>query len=350
MPIINEDELKREITSKNLASVYLIFGEDSFLKSHYTSQMIKKTDIGDPFFNLQRFEDDADLQSVYDAVNQFPMMADKKIVILTDYPYATASKSDFERLCALVGDVPQGCVFILKFDGVEFDQKSAAGKKLMSATEKGGGRVVELGSRNRAQLKKMLCDGAKKRGCALTDRTADYILDVVGDDINTLRNELDKLCFFKSGNEIDKDTVDLVCTKSVEASIFDYSTKIIAGDIDGAMRLLDDMFYMHFEAMGILYNAAGAFVDMYRMFTALKVGKKQEDVANDFAYPPNKRFLLKKAEANLKKMDTNKFNLCFDALVEADKQLKSFGVDERSVLERLTVRLVYIIVKGESVD
>ncbi len=328
----------------------MIFGDDSFLKSHYTAQMIKKTDIGDPFFNLQKFEDDVDLQGVYDAVNQFPMMADKKLVVLTDYPYDTAGKNDFEKLCGLVGDVPSSCVLILKFDGVEFDAKSTNGRKLISATEKGGGRVVELGSRNRAQLKKMLCDGAKKRGCALSDRTADYILDVVGDDINTLRNELDKLCFFKDGSEIDKDTVDLVCTKSVEASIFDYSTKIIAGDIEGAMRLLDDMFYMHFEAMGILYNAAGAFVDMYRMFTALKVGKKQDEVANDFAYPANRRFLLKKAESNLRKMDAKKFDLCFNALLEADKQLKSFGADERSVLERLTVRLVYIMVKGESVD
>lgn len=327
-----------------------MFGEDSFLKTHYTKQIEKKADIGDPFFNLQSFEADVDLQVVFDAVNQYPMMSDKKVVILSDYQFETASEAAFGKLCELLRGAVDSCVLILKFDGVLFDPKSSKAKRLIDAAEKGGGKAVELGSRDRAQLKKMIRDGASKRGSQMNDRVADYIVDCVGDDINTLRNELDKLCTFKPNSEIDTQTVDLVCTKSVEASIFDFSKQIIAGNISGALKLLDDMFFMRFEPMSILYNISSAYVDMYRMLAGEKLGKTDLEVAEEMSYPKNRYFLLKNAKYNLKKFNTKKLDLSFEALIEADKQLKSFGCEPRTVLEQLTVRLVYIMTKGESVD
>lgn len=350
MPIINEEALKREISLKNLAPVYLLFGDDSFLKTHYTKQIEKKADIGDPFFNLQKFETDANLQDVFDAVNQYPMMSDKKVVVLSDYQFETASKSDFDKLCELLKGAVESCVLIVKFDGVEFDAKSAKAKKLIDAAEKGGGKAVELGSRNRAQLRKMLRDGAQKRGCQISDKVADYIIESVGDDINTLRNELDKLCAYKSNSEIDTGIIDLVCTKSVEASIYDYAKQIIAGNISRALELLDDMFFMRFEPMIILHTVSSTYIDMYRVAAGQKAGKKNGEIGAEMGYPKNRLFVLDNAQYNLKKFDANKLNLSFEALLHADKQLKSFGTDPRTVLEQLTVKLVYIMTKGESVD
>lgn len=330
--------------------MYLLFGDDSFLKTHYTKQIEKKADIGDPFFNLQKFETEADLQDVFDAVNQYPMMSDKKVVILSDYQFSSASESDFKKLCELLRGAVDSCVLILKFDGVEFDPKSSKAKKLIEAAEKGGGKAVELGSRNRAQLKKMLRDGAQKRGSQMSEKTADYIIDSVGDDINTLRNELDKLCFFKANSEIDNETVDLVCTKSVEASIYDYAKQIMAGNISKALELLDDMFFMRFEPMVILHTVSSTYVDMYRVAAGQKAGKNRGEIGEEMGYAKNRLFVLDNAQYNLKKFDSNKQNLSFEALLEADRQLKSFGIDPRTVLEQLTVRLVYIMTKGESVD
>lgn len=350
MPIINEEQLKREISSKNLAPVYLLFGDDSFLKSHYTALIEKNTDIGDPFFNLQKFEAEVDLQSVYDAVNQFPMMADKKVVILSDYDFEKAAKTDFDKLCSLLEDTPDSCVLVLKFDTVEVDAKrSSKAKKLIAAAEKGKGRAVELGRRSRAELIKMLISGAKKRGCHMENRVADYIIEAVGDDINTLRHELDKLCAFRENTEIEKAAVDLVCTKSVEASVYDYVKEIFDCNISGALSLLDNMFYMHFEPMIILHTASTAYVDMYRVLAAGKAGVNRAQVAQDFGYK-NRAFVLDRAARNLQKLDRKKLKLSFDALLAADKALKSYGADPRAILEQLTVKLVYIIVKGESVD
>jgi DNA polymerase-3 subunit delta len=101
MPIVFEDELRNDIKNKRFANVYLIYGDDSYLKNYYKDTLAKKSSDGDPFFNLQKFEGDIDLQEVFDAVNQFPMMAERKSVLLCDYDF---SKGDFDRLLELISN------------------------------------------------------------------------------------------------------------------------------------------------------------------------------------------------------------------------------------------------------
>ncbi len=348
--MIFEDALSKEISSNRFSNAYLLFGDDSYLKKFYADKISEKSYGGDPFFNLQKFDGNADLQDVYDAVNQYPMMADTKCVTLTDYDFEHASKSDFDKLCSLLSDTASGCVFVLRFDSIEFDDKrNAKAKKLISAVEKGNGRAVKLDHRKGTALVKMLTSGAIKRNGNMKDHVARYLIEIVGDDISTLKNELDKLCFFANGKEISKETVDFVCVKSVESSVYEYVKQIIACDVSGALKQLDNMFFMHIEPMIILYTASAAYVDMYRVFTAQNCGKTTSDVATDFGYK-NKAFVLERAKTDLKKMSREKLLFSFEALLDADKKLKSFNVEPRTVLEQLTVKLIFIIVKGEAVD
>lgn len=350
MAIIFEDALKKEISSSHIAPVYLLFGEDSYLKKHYCDAISNKSYSGDPFFNLQRFEGNVDLQEVYDAVNQFPMMSDKKCVVLIDYDFEHAAKSDFDRLCSLLENPYDTCVFIVRFDSIPFNSKNGSKeKKLITAAEKGGGRAVALDHRNASGLVKMLTSGAAKRGCRMQDTAARYLVETVGEDINILRSELDKLCAYAGEREIDKSTIDKVCIKSVEASVYDYVKAIMAGDISAALKMLDDMFYMRLEPMIILHTAAMNYVDIYRAHAARKAQIPMQQVAQDFGYG-KRTFVLTRAADYLKKMDAKRIKLSFDALLDADKALKSFAADDRIILEKLTVKLVYIMLKGESLD
>ncbi len=350
MPVIFEDALSTELSKGNIAPVYLLFGDDSYLKKFYADKISDKSYDGDPFFNFCKFEGDVDLQQVYDAVVQMPMMADRKCVTLTDYDYEHAPKSDFDKLCTLLSETNDDCVFVLRFDSLEFDYKRGAkAKKIVAAAEKGGGRAVCLDHRKPAQLVKMLTDGAAKRKCRMDSIVARYVIETVGDDISTLKNELEKLCSFVSGGVIDKPTVDVICVKSVEASVYDYMKQVLACNLEEALRLLDGLFFMRIEPMIILHTAASSYVDIYRVHAAKKSGAAIPQIAKDFGYK-NRAFVLERAAADLKKLDSKRIALGFEALLDAEKGLKSTGLDPRVVLEQLTVRLVYIIIKGESVD
>ena len=163
MPVQFEETIKKDLSTGNFAPVYILFGNDSYLKKLYFDKLCDKTYDGDPFFNLTKFDGEANLQDVYDAVMQYPMMADIKCVAITDYDIDGSSKDDFDKLCALIREQTQGTTIVIRFDALDFDfKKSTRAKKLMSDAEKQGGKVIALNRRNIANLAKTLTDAAKK--------------------------------------------------------------------------------------------------------------------------------------------------------------------------------------------
>ncbi len=350
MAIIYEDALKTHLKQGATAPVYIILGEDGYLKKMYVDKLIALTADKDDIFNYSRFGNDCDMQEVYDSLSQLPVFADKKCVVLCDYDFEHCSKSELDKLYELAGDKNETAVFIVWFDALAVDtKKSSKFKKLMSAAEKCGGIVAELGHRKPYELVKMLTDGAAKRGSKMEPAAAKYLVETAGEDITTLVNELEKLCAFANGGEITVSTVEYVSTKTVEASVYNLSKHIFARRSGEALKTLDELFFMRIEPMIILYAVSGPYIDMYRLYTCRKAKMDKAAISAHFGYK-GKDFLIDRAAQNLKKFDLKKLSLSLDALIEADKRLKSFGGNERIILEQLIIRLIYIEAKGEAVD
>ena len=350
MAVIYEDALKGQIKSGVLSPVYIILGEDDFLKRMYVDKITALVADKDDIFNYSRFGADCNLQDVYDFLEQLPIMSDKKCAVLCDYDIEHCGAGDFEKLLTLVTNPTDDAVFVIWFDSLFPDpKKSARLKKLIAKPEKGGGCAVLLNHRRVPELVKMLTDGAHKRGCTFEPAAAKYLVETAGEDISTLQNELNKLCFYLPGGTITRQDVDLVSVKTVEASVYNLSKHIFARDAGGALKTLDELFFMRLEPMIIMYTVSSAYVDLYRVFVCRKKGQKNPEIAAEFGYK-GREFVLDRAAQSLSKFDFKRLSLSFEALLAADRQLKSFGADPRTVLEQLIVRLIYIIAKGESVD
>lgn len=348
MAIVFEEALKKNIADPR--GVYLLFGEDGFLKKTYADKIAKKIAEPDDIFNYSKFTADCDLQDVYDSVMQIPFMGDKKYIEFCDFDFEHCSKSDFDKLCDLITEAPDSAVLVIRFDSIEVDsKKSSKFKKIAASVDKAGGLSVSLDHRKMPELIKMLTDGAAKRGKKMDATAARYLIETAGDDINTLKNELDKLCSFTGVEPITKETVERVSVKTVEASVYNLSRFILSMDTSSALACLDELFFMRIEPMIILSTISSVYVDMFRIYSAKEQGMGTKDIISKFNYK-GREFTLEKAAGNLKKFDFKRLNLSLKALAAADKSLKSFGADNRIILEQLIIRLIYIIAKGEAVD
>ncbi len=349
MAIFQEEALKKALKTGD-KNIFILLGEDGYLKKLYVEKISKPVAAADDVFNYQRFEADSSLQEVYDAVQQFPMMNDKKVVILRDFDFAACNSDDFNKLIALIGDVPETTVFILWFDALEFElKKNSKLDKIIKACDSAKGMAVKLSHRTRHELEKMLTDGAIKRGCKMENGAARLLIENSGEDINTLHNELEKLCAYAKGEAITKETVEKVSVKTVESDIYALANKILSCELESAFSILDDLFFMRVDPIIILSTISSVYVDMYRLLAGRNKNISSSKISEDFAYG-NRAFLIDNAGYNLRKFDFNKLRLSFKALVDADTALKSFSGDDRVVLEKLVIQLSYIAVKGESVD
>lgn len=347
--MLNDKTLKASLQSGANIPVYLITGDDAYLKKQAASRIIAATVEPDDEMNLIHFDTHVQLQELYDELNGFPIMADKKCVVLTDYDFEDATKTDFENLCSLACEPYETTVFVILFNAYEVDYKSLRFKELAAAVEKAGGAQVRIEHKTTGELARWLSALAKKNGCELSFQNAQYLIEICSVDINILSNEISKLCSFVKKGEITKDIIDSVSVKSVEASVYDLSKKIIFGDSSGAMNLLDELFFMNVKPITILFNISSVFVDMYRALAAKKAGIRPVTLTENFGYG-KRTFVLERAENNLRKFDEKKLELSFDAILKAEKEVKSFSSDERPIIEKLIVRLIYIMKTGEALD
>ena len=123
MAIVFEEALKKNISRRELLPVYILFGEDGFLKKNYTDKIARLITEPDDVFNCCKFGDDCDLQEVYDAVLQFPFMSEKKYIEICDFDFEHCAKSELDRLCELILEIPDSSVVVLRFESIEVDSK-----------------------------------------------------------------------------------------------------------------------------------------------------------------------------------------------------------------------------------
>ncbi len=339
-----ESDLKVQIKSGNLAPCYFIFGEEHYLIKTYVEKMVKTAVSDFEDFNINRFDGKTLIQEVYDAVQSFPMMTDRKIVTLCDYPFDKATSAETEKLFEMLSDMPATTVFVMWFETVEINPKKPGDKfqKLMKAVRDVGGEVCHLGRRVEGEIVKMLQSGAARRLCRIDASAARYMIETCSDDLSTLINELEKLCLFVGeGGYITREEVDKICSRSVEASVYNVSKAVLRGDLQGACKLLDDLFYMNTDPAYILTFLSSAYVDIYRVFAARSKGLKPDTVAKEFGYG-NLAFRLNDAERNMRKFSEQQITDSLKCLSKCDEMIKGSRVDGRTALEKTLVELTVI--------
>ncbi len=341
MAKLNEQGLKEQIKNSAFSNAYLIYGEEGYLKEFYISQIIKK--VVDPSFdsfNLHRFDGKGtSLDDIIKDAQMLPMMSEYNLVYVRDYP-VEKTKGDMALIKEFLEDVPDTTIFILCYDSLAVDVKSAAFKKLITYFDNAGA-VVNMEKRSERDVAKLLVSGAKKRKATLSDTDAQYLISVSGNDMTTLLNELDKLCGFVQGGVITKDIIDNMATKCLQAKIYDLSKAVVSGNSQLAYNVLDSLFYMKEDPIRISSIIIGVYVDMYRVKCAKTAGQSYSYVAKYFNYK-GREFALRNASRDCADLTEHQLRASLDVIADTDVKLKSTAIDKRLLLEELIVKLIMI--------
>ena len=342
MAKIGESALKEQIKSGEFVNAYFIYGEESYLKEFYISQLKKKlVDPAFDSFNLHEFEGkDTELDDILKDAQMLPMMSEYNLVLVRDYPIER-SKNDLKLLKEFLEDVPETTVFVFYFDAKETDIKSASFKSLVSCFDKHGA-VVNLEKRSESDVAKLLISGAKKRGAVLSLDNARYLISVAGNDMKTLLNELDKLSYYINGGEITKEIIDSMAVKCLQAKIYELSNAVVAGNSGKAYSVLNTLLYNKEEPTKLNAAIGGVYIDMYRVKCAKAAGFGYDDVAKHFNYK-GREFALRNASRDCAKLTEKQLRASLDTIMESDLRLKSTAADKKLVLEELIAKLILIV-------
>lgn len=347
MAVLNEQDFKKEILSGNFSQLYLIYGEEKYLVKKYTEYIYSKL-IGKKSsdFDSDILSSDADLQSIADAAEQLPLMSEKRCVCVNDFDFESISESDLKSLIAFCSDLPESTVLIFSQPTLTSDSKKTNKTKKFSTMAEKVGTVLHCEKRGEIALERNIISWAKKLGCEIDEINAAKLIASCGTDMNTLENETQKLCAYVGSGIIADDAIKAVAVRNTEARIFALSDSIIRRDYNSAYKQLDLLFYQREKPEVILGVLSSAFVDIYRVRTAIESGEKASALKDIFPYK-GKEFRLRNAERDMKQYSNNAISKILDAIAYADIRLKSNVGNQRTVLEMLIAKIL-LIVKEDS--
>lgn len=343
---LDEKALKQHIKSEEPYPVYLICGDEDYLKKHYTDLIVNKIVPSDfESFNFDKFEGkNLDLRDVFEKAEIMPMMAERRCIAVENFKLESINEKDLQLFSVYFSNPCETASIIFHQKNAEFSLKKA--KKAVDIISKVGA-VCILNKRTGNDLIKPLISSAKKQNCTLTPDMAKYLVSLVGDDFNTLINELSKVCNYCGEGDITKSHIDAVAVKTDDAKIYLLTKALVGGDFDKAYSVLHSLLRQKTEPEYILGTIISTYVDMYRAKISLINGERAESLSEPFRYG-NMAFRLTNAGRDASKMSVETIRNCLEELSKADMKLKGGRDMPVLVLEQLMVRL-FLVSNGEKI-
>ena len=335
--MVTESQLKKQLSSGQISNLYLCFGEEKMLVKRCAQLIENKISGGDlNEFNYHVFDNDADLSDISVCADMIPFMSEWNILRINDMDIDKLAKSDFDALMKIIKNASGQTVIIIAMPTLEVTAKSAKKqfKQVINHIDKNG-VCIELAHRTGLMLERDLCKWAKAGGCSMSELTAHALIQYAGEDLNRLNAEMKKLTAYANGGEITPEMIELLVSKTAEASVYDLFGLIVEGKTDKALSAIDALFYQQVSGVYI----ATVLSDRARIGS--EAGKPNAVVAEDFGY--NRRaWVLDKLGRQIRRGTTASLRRSIDELLAMQTRMVTETVDERTEIERLVCNLVLI--------
>lgn len=343
MAILDEDKLSKLLKNKTEQNVWFLFGDDAYLKDFYCNKLIDQTvDKELRFFNFHTYEDDdTPLDEIFADAENLPVMCEKTCLLVKNYPLHNLGTKQRETLEAALRDLPETTVLIFFYSvlPVVYNRKQSAKWADVIDLFQKCGVVAELSHRTPAKIIKMLIKGASARNTTIGEDEARYLLETVGDDMQTLLNEFNKVCAYAQGQPVTKKMIDETAVKTVEASVFDISRSIFEGNPDKAFAITNELLRQKTPLQPILGALASAYVNLYRLKLAKIAKKNVSDFAAQMGYKGNSAYVFRNLSAFAGKMRLSAIKQSLDILLEADVKSKSTATQPEILLTEVIAKL-----------
>jgi DNA polymerase-3 subunit delta len=320
-------ELSKELKKGNLRSAYLLAGEEPLLRD--VALLAVRSAVLDGSaddFNLDRLDGrTTSLAQLYDSVRALPVMAEHRLVILTEPEAArgNAGKQMGAALAELVAELADQKETVLVVTAAKVDKRLTWVKAF-----KAPAAVVDCAPPKGAKaLAAFIAAEAAAQEIQCESGVAEMLADRIGPRLLMLRQELSKIALFAGpGEPVTRDHVAKSTSHVAEDSIWDLMDAIGEGRGALALMLLARMMGMGAPAPVVLASLASHF----RKLSRLRMGGSV----------PGPPFVVKKLQRQARRFTQNRMLLCLEAIHDTDTALKGAGaLPPNMALERLVVGL-----------
>lgn len=321
MQTINED-----IKTGQFKPVYLLCGEESFLKQSYKKKL-KEAIVGDDTMNYNYFEGKGlDVRELISLADTMPFFQEKRLILVEDSGFF---KSASEELAEYLPSMPDTACLVFVEDAV--DKRNRLYKKVKDL-----GHIAEMKRQDSTQLARWAAAILSQNGRKITAQTMNLFLERTGEDMEQIRSELEKLISYTMGRDVvTAEDVEAITTVQVTNQIFEMVNAIVTKKTRKAMDLYEDLLMLKEPPMRILFLIARQFNQLLLAKEMNAQGLDRGAIASRLKVPP---FVAGKVIAQAGAFSREQMISFVESCVEAEEAVKTGRLNDRLAVELLITR------------
>jgi DNA polymerase-3 subunit delta len=270
--------LNEDIKTGQFKNIYLLYGEEDYLKKQYKGKLTKAMLPEGDTVNYAYYEGKGiPVPEIIDLAETMPFFADRRLIVMED---SGLFKTAAPELADYIKAMSSTACFL--FIEKEVDKR---GKLYKAVKEKG--RIVELSHQDERTLIRWLLGMIKQEGKQIREETVRYILSKAGTDMANLEKEMEKLfCYTLEKEEITIQDVDAVCTTQITNHIFDMVEAVAKQQKKKALDYYYDLLALKEPPMRIMYLLTRQFQLLLQVKELVKKGMGRKQVAEKAGLHP----------------------------------------------------------------
>ena len=328
-------QMKKDLSAGNPGQFYIFHGEETYLRDHYLGrlkELILTGGMGE--FNLHRLSaKEMSPQRLEEAIDCLPMMAERTLIIVTDYDLFKVGEKDREGYIKLFDQLPDYCCLVFVYDLIPY--KGDARTKLAAAIKRHG-TVVNFDRQDQGDLVDWVRRRFRALGKDIDSRLALELIFLCGDLMNNLIGEIEKIGAYSRSPRITREDIDAVATPQLDAVVFRMTDAIGEGRFDRAAGVLGELYQMQEPPIKILFSLGKQMRQLYSARLLMERGQGINSLTSLWGIKPFQGEKIMRS--------ARRFSLrwCRRAVVlcgQADLDMKSTGQDAQQVLTTLLLEL-----------
>lgn len=256
-----------------MKNFYLLYSGDGAILNKEINDLEKKLDISDNdiiYYNID------DIDGIINEASTIGMFSLNKFIIINMDSYFK-DKKDIPNINLLENyfdsyNSNSYLVFVCNSDSID------SRKKIVNLIKKYG--IVKKLEVNDNYLNDYVNNYLKDNGYKINNGDVVYFINRVGNNINNVTNELDKLMLYKINDKIiNRNDIDLLTVENIDDSIYDLVNCILKNDNEKAIKLYNNFIDNGMDVNQIVAIIAAQIRLLYQVKRLYNSGKSNDEIA-----------------------------------------------------------------------
>ena len=296
-------------------NLYLIVGEDQELINFYLNKIMKEIGL-DEEKKINYDMNTSSISDILDEVSMISLFSSEKVVIGYNFDISKINDNDRDYLIRYLNNNNSNDRYIIliagKVDGRSKDYKIFKDKfKIIDLLQIDNGKDIY----------KYVEDYIKDREYKIDKYNLDYLVELLGNDINNINNEIDKILLYLNDDKvISREVIDKLVSDNIDNIMYEFTNAVLDRDYEKISKMYNDF---KIENVGYDY-LIGSLGNALRGALVIKILYNQGNSNSEIAkFIGKKEFYVKKMIERLYNYAVDDLCMMIDKLGIIDREYKS---------------------------